>query len=638
MGARPRAVPPAAGPELDASFAAPETRSRQPERRPKMNPQTSTRPWYRDLTRRGRLRTKFLLSLLLVSASLTCSTLLVVRHRVQLQVRGQIRDALRNSVVTFKDLRRLRENTLEQSAALVSDEPLVKALMSSHDKRTIQDGSKDPWHLLRDTDLFVLADSAGRLMALQSLNPDLTEADAQRLLEQSLQKGDTGDDWWFANGHLFEVSMRPIYSGDPVSGAELGLLVVGYEISEQVAADISRVAVSQVAFRYGSSLVVSTLKPAQRDELEHLASWQAAGAGASPSDIELGGERFLAASASLAPNGSAEVGLIVLKSYDQATAFLRSLNRWLVGLGLTAIVAGSLLVFLISVTFTRPLAELVGGVHALERGDFDYPLEAHGNDEVSDLTQSFDRMRHTLRNAQEELLQAERLATIGRMASTISHDLRHSLTTILAYAEFLSEGTLRENRRVEYYQEIRQAVNQMTEQIQALLEFSRARTVYRPASGNIAKVIERVVHAVKARPEFKSIQVTTSFEGSTEGRFDFGSLERVFHNLVLNACEAVPPESGRIEVSTRQTEEGLEVRVADNGAGIPEDIRDRIFQPFVTAGKDNGIGLGLAVVQKIVQDHGGQVGVESTGAGGTVLRISLPATNGSGVARQGSPS
>jgi signal transduction histidine kinase len=315
---------------------------------------------------------------------------------------------------------------------------------------------------------------------------------------------------------------------------------------------------------------------------------------------------------------------MVLRSYDQATLFLRSLNRWLFGLGLTAILAGSLLVFLISDTFTRPLAHLVGGVHALERGNFDYPLEAQGNDEVAELTQSFVTMRRTLRGAQEELLRAERLATVGRMASTISHDLRHSLTTILAYAEFLSEGRLTEVRRLEFYEEIRQAVNQMTDQLRALLEFSKAKMVNRLVRANIAPVIERAVHTVKARPAFSGIRVVTSFEGGSEGWFDPSSLERVFHNLLLNACEAVPPQSGRVEVTTHQTPAGLEIRVADNGNGIPSEIRDKLFQPFVTSGKDNGIGLGLATVHKIVQEHQGYVDVESTGADGTTLRILLP--------------
>lgn len=601
-----------------------------------MNAQTSTRPWYTGISRRGRLRTKFLLSLLLVSASLTCSTLLVVRHRVQSQVREQIPAALHDSLGTFQYLQSQREITLEQWAALLGSEPKLEALMSSRDARTIRDGSTDYWNIIgSDSDVFVLADDSGKLMALQARGPGFTKVEASKLLEQSLRDGRPHKafgaweirDWWFGGGHLFQVFMRPIYFGGPANGTELGVLVVGYEINDQVAADISRVAASEVAFRYGPAVVGSTLSPAQRDDLARQAPRPADGPDGAQSDVDLGGERFLVTSADLGPSSSRGVSLVVLKSYEQASAFLDSLNRWLLGLGLTAILAGSILVFLISDTFTRPLANLVGGVHALERGDFDYPLEAHGNDEVSDLTLSFDRMRRTLQSAQEELLQAERLATIGRMASTISHDLRHSLTAILAYAEFLSEGTLRESRRVEFYQEIRKAVDQMTDQIQALLEFSRAKMVYRPAHANLAEVIERAVRAVKARLEFSGIQVVTSFEGSTDGWFDPGSLERVFHNLVLNACEAVAPEAGRIEVSSRQTPEGMEIRIADNGSGIPEEIRDRLFQPFVTAGKDNGIGLGLAVVQKIIQDHGGQVNVECTGSNGTVLRISLPTTS-----------
>jgi len=582
------------------------------------------RPWFSDIIRTGRLRTKFLFSLLLVSASLTCSTLLVVRHRVQLQVREQIRDGLQRSVEAFQQFQRQREASLERSGALLANLPTLKSLMTSADPLTIQDGSTQLWRTI-GSDLFVLADRGGKLMALHTLTPDLNRTEASELLQRSLRHGELRD-WWFGDGHLFQVFILPIYFGEPASGTQLGGVVLGYEINRQLAMDVSRVASSQVAFRYGTTVVVSTLPAAQRDALQKQLSTPSSGADAAPIDIDLRQERFVATSTDLLPGSTLPVSLVVLKSYDQATAFLSSLNRWLAGLGLTAILAGSLLVYLISDTFTRPLANLVGGVHALEKGDFDFPLEARGNDEVSELTASFDRMRRSLQSAQQELLQAERLATIGRMASTVSHDLRHSLTAILAYAEFLSEGRLSEGRRVEFYQEIRNAVNQMTEQVSALLEFSKARAVYRPVRADLTDIIGRAVRTVKTRPAFSGVQIVTTFDGSTEGRFDPGSLERVFHNLLLNACEAAPADSGRVEVSSRSTAEGLEVRVADNGAGIPENIRDTIFHPFVTSGKDNGIGLGLTVAQKIVQDHGGQVSVERTGAQGTVLRVLLPGT------------
>jgi len=597
-----------------------------------MTERTTTRPWYSGISRTGRLRTKFLLSLLLVSASLTCSTLLVVRQRLQTQIREQIRRDLQNSVVTFQIFQRQREMALESSAALVANLPIIEALMTSGDPATIQDASAGLWQRIGG-DLFVLANRKGQLMALHAVTPSFTSTQAREMLQRSLRSGEARD-WWFGGGHLFQVFMRPIYFGEPANGTQLGVLVLGSEINEQVAKDVCKVASSQVAFLYGATVAVSTLSGKQKDDLNKLATEPrtpttlvfagSSGLDAAPVDVTLGQEQFLAMSTDLPPSSSLHVGLVVLRSYDQATLYLKSLNRWLFGLGLTAILAGSVLVFLISDTFTRPLATLVGGVHALEKGNFDYPLEAQGDDEVAELTQSFVTMRHSLRSAQLELLRAERLATIGRMASTISHDLRHFLTTILAHAEFLSEGKLTEARRLEFYEEIRQAVNQMTDQLRALLEFSKAKMASRPVRASIAPVIEHAIHTVKARPAFSGIEVVTSFEGGSEGWFDPGSLERVFHNLLLNACEAAPPESGRVEVTTDQTPAGLEIRVADNGSGIPMEIRDRLFQPFVTSGKDNGIGLGLATVYKIVQENQGQVTVERTGADGTVLRILLP--------------
>jgi signal transduction histidine kinase len=587
---------------------------------------------FRSLVRlpKGRLRTKFLLSLLLVSASLTCATLLIVRHRVRLHVSEEIREALQDSVFTFQNSQRQREDTLERSAALLASEPMLEALMTAPDdtarrglrEATIQDASSYLWRKI-GSGLFVLADRSGKLVALHPAISGLTRVEAQELVRRSFSDGESRD-WWFGSGHLFQVFIQPIYFGAPTQNTLLGIVALGYEIDGRVAAEVSRVASSHVVFRFGPTTAVSTLTPAQRAELSRQVDRQPAGLAWGPLDIRLGAERFVATSVELTPGGRSSVSLIVLKSYDQATAFLDNLNRWLLGLGFVAILAGSALVFLISSTFTRPLADLVAGVHALEKGDFSYPLTARGKDEVSELTTSFDRMRRTLHTAQQELLHAERLATIGRMASTISHDLRHPLTAILAYAEFLAEVKLDEKRRSEFYREIRQAVDQMTDQLNTLLEFSKARVVYRPAYQDVEELIRHAIRTVQARLEYHSISFTSVHEGAKEAWFDANKLQRVLYNLLLNACEAVAPESGRIAVRSRQTPQGVEIRIADNGPGIPPEIRPQIFQPFATHGKHSGTGLGLTVVQKIVEEHGGEVGVEQTGPEGTVFRIALP--------------
>ena len=120
------------------------------------------------------------------------------------------------------------------------------------------------------------------------------------------------------------------------------------------------------------------------------------------------------------------------------------------------------------------------------------------------------------------------------------------------------------------------------------------------------------------------MRIRVSTDGSTEGWFDFKKLERALLNLLLNACEAVPPNSGKIEIGLQRRGDMLEIRMEDNGPGIPEAVRGRLFEPFVSHGKENGTGMGLTVVQKILQDHGGDVAVEKTSTEGTTFRIHLP--------------
>lgn len=574
------------------------------------------------MTQNIKLRTKLLISLIFISSALASAMVLIVRLRVKEKVREDIAKTLHNSVITFQNFQRQREATLARSARLLADLPDLRALMTTQDLATIQDGSAELWHLA-GSDLFVLADRSGKLVAVHTSTTGFTPEDAQKSLRHSLANGETRD-WWFGKDHLYEVFLQPIYFGRPSEGVLLGVLGVGYEVGAGIAEEVSQVASSLVAFRCGKNLVVTTLADGQQAQLLAELDRMPESMDHKVFDIKLGKERFVGASVKLPPDGSHDVRLTVLKSYDEATVFLHSLNRWLLGIGLLAAFIGVGLAFLISHTVTRPLDNLVSGVRALEKGDFNYPLLATRGDEVGELTGAFHRMRHSLQTTQNELLHAERLATMGRMASAISHDLRHPLTAILAYAEFLSEGSLAESQRKDFFEEIRQAVNRMSDLISSLLEFSKARQNTRPLYFNMEESVRRAIRAVQARPEFRQVGFSVWQEGRCEGWFDRTKLDRVFHNLLLNACEAVSPESGLIEVRIRQLPEGIEVRIADNGPGIPEPILGRIFQPFVSYGKENGTGLGLAVVQKMVQDHGGGICVEHTGRDGTIFKLTFP--------------
>ncbi len=575
-----------------------------------------------------QLRTKFLLSMLLVSLALTGTTLLVVRRTVQEEARRQIQRDLKNSVATFQDSQRQRQETLARSAVLLADLPTVRALMTTRDPITIQDASQGIWRLA-ESDLFVLADPSAKIMALHASAPGLTPETVRDFVLASQRAPQASRQWWFGEKHLYEVFLQPIYFGDAAENRRLGTLAIGYEINERLAQDISRVAASQVAFRYGEPVVRSTLSPAQENELLHQPLPQDTSS-SEPNTIQLGREQFLATAVALSPETTPPVRLVVLKSFDQATAFLDALNRRLLALGLAAVLGGSLLIFLISHTFTRPLGNLVDGVRALEHGDYAFPLRARGQDEVAEVSGAFDRMRTSLLKNRQELLESERLATIGRMASSISHDLRHSLAAIVANAEFLCESNLTSAQREELYGEVSMAVNQMTDLIESLLEFSRTRESLRPSFGDLQKTLQYSVQMIKSHPESLGVKINLDCDGSCDGWFDAKKMERVLHNLLLNACEAVPHAGGRIDLHLRRSGETAELQVCDNGPGIADEIREQLFQPFVSYGKENGTGMGLTVVQKIVQDHGGDVMVESSSAAGTVFRLVLPLKSTSG--------
>ncbi len=569
---------------------------------------------------RIRLRTKFLIATLLTSAGLTAVSLLIVQRTVENHVRRELTSDLANSVETFRNAQKEREASLLRSAALIADIPSLKALMTSQHAPTIQDASREVFHL-SGGDLLALVNPSGELVGFHARLPELRPESAGEVVRQQGLSGGQMQ-WWLIAGHLYEVALSPIYFGPHEDKAVLGTVAVGYEVNQAIARQVAQIAASEVAVLYGSRVVASTLEPEQGRELAaHLPDNLAAKAG---KDWRLGKESFVVSWLPLNPGQSPPVTMVVLKSYDQATAFLNRLRQLLLAVGLGAVLLGSLLVYIIARTFTRPLEELVEGVRALGHGDFRYPLPSSDSGEIAEVTNAFTRMRENLLQTQHKLLHAERLATIGRMASSISHDLRHPLTAVLANAEFLADAELSPEQREELYLEIRVAVNRLTDLIDSLLELSRPADSLNLVESAVERTITRAMELVHAHPELQRIMVAIESPGSHSAQYDPRKLERVFYNLLLNGCQAAQVAGGHVGVAVAEQDGNLEIRVTDDGPGIDDTIRDKLFQPFVSYGKENGTGLGLTIAQKIIQDHNGSLQLESSVRGRTVMRILLP--------------
>jgi signal transduction histidine kinase len=569
------------------------------------------------MTSRFKLRSKFLLWMVVISAVITAITLLLVRKTVEHHLRGQIVHDLQNSISTFKNVQRQRESGLERTSALVANLPISRALMSTKHQPTIQDGSADLWKLA-GTDLLVMADRGGTLLAIRSKAP----IDATTLSDALRTTGTGAPSWWYVGGHLYEVAIQPIYFGTQSDDRIVGFLVLGSDLDERVAQELSEVAGIEVAFRYSDEIVRSTLADSETASLSRALGTNSTFGVAEPVEMQLGSNRFLVSSISLEGTG-ARPRFIVLKSLSDANAFVHKLDKLLLGLGMLALFGGSFVVFIVSRAFTRPLEHLLEGVRALGAGDYQYPLHAQGHDEVAELTSAFSRMRSNLQASQQELLSSERLATIGRMASSISHDLRHHLVAVLANAEFLVDDR-NETERQELYEELKASVGQMNDLIESLLELSRPRESLRISRMQLDDVIERAVQVVRVYPQFCNITLEVN-GGPVEGWFDGSKLQRVFQNLIVNACEAMPALwDGFVQIRLTTKKDFAEVRVTDNGRGMPDEVRESAFDAFVSHAKGNGTGLGLTIVRKIVQDHGGSAVVEATSRTGTTMLVRLP--------------
>ena len=227
--------------------------------------------------------------------------------------------------------------------------------------------------------------------------------------------------------------------------------------------------------------------------------------------------------------------------------------------------------------------------------------------------------------ALSQLMEAERMSAIGSMACSISHDMRHLLAPIYANAEFLECHDICASVRAGLLREIQQAVLAMTERIDSLLQFANSGRKSIFAHEPVSLVVEKAIVAVKCHPEGRNVSITAGKLPSAEADIDVKALESAIYNLLLNACQAAACSSHlpEVEVNLTEVDERIYITILDNGPGIPAFVRRTLFDPFVTAGKRNGTGLGLSMARRIAEEHGGSVCLEESNGERTVFTLSL---------------
>lgn len=307
-------------------------------------------------------------------------------------------------------------------------------------------------------------------------------------------------------------------------------------------------------------------------------------------------------------------------------------------LGLSVLAIGiGLLVMAIAARTLRPIRTLTAGVGRIARGDYSAQIGLTGEDEISVLAREFDTLARSLkereaqlREKQEALVRAEQLATVGRVAAQVAHEVRNPLSSIGLNVELLQEAVGRARfADAAEAEEARALLGAMLEEIDRLTEvteqYLRLARVPSPqlAPEDLNALLDEVLDFARVELERAGVTVERDLAPDLPPALaDEGQLRQVFLNLLRNSREAMG-EGGRLTVRSGLREGGVEVEFEDTGRGMPREVRDRIFEPFFST-KERGTGLGLAVSRQIVQAHGGAIHCESAPGSGSTFVVRLP--------------
>jgi len=356
-------------------------------------------------------------------------------------------------------------------------------------------------------------------------------------------------------------------------------------------------------------------------------------------------------------------GALVLAVLSAVLAPL--LGRGLLGFVLLAVLIAADVViflgfgrFLVSRLVTAPMEALVDATQAVASGELSRRAPPGDTREFDRLAESVNQMTERLLDAQGALVRAEKLASVGRLAAGIAHEVGNPLAAVANYVELLR----RRGVEPDIVAAIDREAHRIDVIVRSLLDYARPRDARREPV-DLAAVASRAVELLRSQGALRPVSVDVApGTGLPPVLGDPAALEQVFVNLLLNAVDAAG-DGGRIAVvaavtrlgepeaerrgsdlgegaralprssrrSTRHLEGAadgslaVQIVVADSGGGVPAELRDRIFDPFFTTkAPGKGTGLGLAIVQRIVQDHGGRVDVSAAREGGAAFTVTLP--------------
>ena len=554
---------------------------------------------------------------ILLSTSLAVTLLfavtgwIVVRNAVDTTT-STMEEEVGAGIQAYQSLWKARAGLLASVSLTLSQMSDVRSAFGTRDAATIYDTASELWKKLAINADLLVTDASGKVIASVGAMP-VAERDVRTA---AARFPDQVSGFLVHGGRLYHTVFTPVYLENVLQN----VLVTGYDVNSVVARQLKAdTGGSEFVFVLDGQPIASSLAPGAA---RVMASRLAAHAALEP--IKAGGIEYAARPTQLLDIEGKPIGnLWILRSFAAASERLALLRRNIILLWLLAVAASLGLTYVLARRIVEPLKELDRAAAEVARQNYGHRVKVVSQDELGRLARTFNAMCASIQQARQELIRQERISTIGRLSSSIVHDLRNPLAAVYGGAEMLVDAELTPPQLKRLAANIYRASRRIQELLQDLLNVSRGSA----RGAEVCKLREVAAagcESLLASADAQHVQVEIRISDEIELPLERNRMERVFSNLVGNALEMMP-EGGKIQISAAAQNGFVVADVRDTGPGIPPAIRDSLFEPFVSAGKKNGLGLGLALSRQTVLDHGGDMWAESEPGNGACFRLRLPA-------------
>ncbi len=528
-----------------------------------------------------------------------------------------VEEEVRASFQAYDSLWRERANELANVSLVLSRTPQVRAAFGTGDHATIRDAAGEMWdRLSQPGTLFLIADPRGAVVASAgTYRGELIEAPVVNAAAGQFPSQARG--FVVLGEQIYQVVVTPVYVASNQGTALINVLVAGIPVDAALGQALkTATGGSDFVFLVNGKVAASTLGPRTQAEIESGPL-----PGGQTRQVSLAGMDYYQFSSTLTDVQNHPIGeLRILRSLDASTARIVEMRTRLVKLWIGAMLAGIALTYWLARRLLRPVKELSRAAGEIGKGNYDVRVPVQGQDEFGRLAETFNSMCASIRKGREELIRQERISTIGRLSTSIVHDLRNPLAAIYGGAEMLVDIELAPEQVRRLAGNIYRASRQMQDLLQELADVTQGRGHPREVC-RLNDVIGAAYQPLAVTADAQRVEVRFEVPEEVELPLDRSPMERVFQNLIANAIEAMP-DGGSILVRADRVDGEVVVSVEDTGPGIPAPIASQLFQPFVTAGKKHGMGLGLALSRKTVISHGGDLWSEEKNGGARfVMRL-----------------